>query len=105
MAVVKEDPDQINISRNVRLLLVRDGMSQQELGERLGIKQTNISGRLRGAIDWTIKDLTGMSEVFEVPIDVFLKDPKQLWPGPVEPPSRRRSKKAGYTRQLDPKAA
>jgi len=78
--------EQLNISRNVRLLMVRDDLTQQELGEQLGHKQTNVSGRLRGQIPWSIRDLVRLSSVFDVPLEVFLTDPKELWPRPLPRP-------------------
>ena len=73
---------QENISRMVRVLLARDGMMQKDLADRIGVKQQNVSARLRGQIPWTLKDLVRIAAVFEVHLVVLLLgDPKDWRPG------------------------
>lgn len=77
--MVDDDIYQRNISGTVRMLMFRDGINQQELGEQLGLKQTNVSSRLRGQSRWTIRDLIRLSAVFEVhPAAWFVTDPKEF---------------------------
>jgi len=80
---------QENISRMVRLLMVRDGLEQRELGERMGINQTNVSARLRGQNPWTLKDLVRLGAIFDVhPVVLLLADPKDFRPSLTEALSR-----------------
>lgn len=79
--VADEATYQRNISRIVRIMMTRDGLSQTELGEHLGLKQTNVSGRLRGGIPWTIRDLVRLGAVFhEHPVLFLIADPKAFRP-------------------------
>ena len=80
-AAVEPAVYQGNISAIVRVLMRYHGFNQQQLADRIGVKQNNLSARLRGVIAWTIADLVHMGAVFGVhPAAFLLIDPKDLEP-------------------------
>ena len=77
---IDEALDQRNISRIVRMLMARDDITQQQLGEHLGVEQPGISGRLRGSIRWTVADLRRLAVLFNTHPGAFFTDPKDFTP-------------------------
>ena len=51
----------VSTNANVTALVVdymhREKLSQQRLGDRIGLAQEAVSRRLRGATDWTLNDV------------------------------------------------
>jgi transcriptional regulator with XRE-family HTH domain len=71
---------QRNISTFVRMFMAREGLNQQQLGERVGLEQAVVSARLRGVSRWTPEDLTRLAVAFDVHPGVFWTDPKDFTP-------------------------
>jgi len=87
---------QANISRMVRVLMARDSMLQKGLADRIGVKQQNLSARIRGQNPWTLRDLVRLGEVFDVhPVVFLLGDPKDWKPGLAEYLTRAQSDPVG----------
>lgn len=56
------------ISHNVRRLMDQRRVSQQELANAVGLPQSSISKRLRGAVPWDADDLEAVAIAFTVPV-------------------------------------
>jgi transcriptional regulator with XRE-family HTH domain len=82
---------QRTMSQLVRMLMARDGLNQQQLGERIGLDQTTVSARLRSMSRWTVEDLTRLSITFGIHPGEFWTDPKDFTPG-IHPVAARRRK-------------
>lgn len=54
------------VSREVRALMGRHEISQARLAAWLGVNQTAVSARLRGATEWKIKEIERVAEGFGV---------------------------------------
>lgn len=82
---------QRRISTLVRMLMVRDGLNQGQLGERIGLDHTTVSAKLRGVSRWSVEDLDRLGEVFRVHPGEFWADPKDFSPGlkKLDEPSTR----------------
>jgi len=100
-----EVDDQRNISGNVYVLMFRHDLNQQQFGDRVGIKQNNLSGRLLGQIRWTIRDLRRLEAEFGLTMKEAVAHPKDNWPGALEPvwtrPSYGEANRHVNTRQLN----
>lgn len=56
------------IGANVRAEMARSGVSQAQLGERLGLAQTSISQRLRGSIPFDVNEIHKIAGVLGVTV-------------------------------------
>lgn len=56
------------ISRNVAALMSERGVSQHQLAAAIGLPQTSVGKRLRGAVHWTADDIEAVSIAFDVPV-------------------------------------
>jgi transcriptional regulator with XRE-family HTH domain len=70
------------ISTLVRMLMARDGYTQEQLAARIGMDQVTLSARLRGRRRWSVEDLDRLGEVFQVHPGAFWADPKDIAPSP-----------------------
>jgi transcriptional regulator with XRE-family HTH domain len=68
-----------NITGVTRLLMARrNGMTQSELAEALGVHKTLISRSFRGERSWRIEDLEAMAQLFDVSPALFFDSPETL---------------------------
>jgi transcriptional regulator with XRE-family HTH domain len=58
----------------VRLLMRKRNKTQQDLADRMGLQQSAISSRLRGAIAFDINELVIVAEFLDVPLSALLPD-------------------------------
>ena len=65
------------ISRQVRRYLHMNSMPQANLGRAIGLTQSQVSARLRGATKWTIDDVDNLAEL-GVPVCVAAS-PLEAW--------------------------
>lgn len=54
---------------NVRAEMARQDVSQMQLASRIGMSQTGLSKRLRGAIPFDVNELAAVAAELGVPID------------------------------------
>jgi transcriptional regulator with XRE-family HTH domain len=54
-------------------MLARRRWSQADLGEVLGVTQTQVSARLRGDADWRFDDLWTAAKSFGVPLSTLIR--------------------------------
>lgn len=52
------------LNETLRLLLTRTGKRQVDLADAVGITQTSMSARLRGASRWRLDDLEPVADLF-----------------------------------------
>lgn len=52
----------------VRRLMERDGCSQQQLAELLGMSQSSLSRRLNGEYAWRVTEIAAIARRFDVPL-------------------------------------
>lgn len=57
---------------NVRAEMARKRISQEAVGQALGLSQASVSARLRGVTPFRIDELTRLSELLDVPLDALL---------------------------------
>lgn len=62
----------------VRMLLAAAGMKPVDLAERIGLSKNQVWDRLRGDKPFSVAEVVGMAEVFDVPPSVFLMGPRAL---------------------------
>lgn len=84
------------ISANVKELMTQRGVSQHQLAAALGMPQTSIGKRLRGATHWTADDIEAVALAFEVEVIDLLRPTEDVPARPLRPvvrdlPHRRRS--------------
>lgn len=51
------------------------GLSQLDIGLIVGVSQPQISARLTGDIDWSLKDLRKIAAYLELPVAALIEDP------------------------------
>ena len=70
-SVPAPEPQKASLSRtislNVRSLMSQRNVSQQQLANAIGLPQTGVSKRLRGATHWNAPDIQAVAEAFDVP--------------------------------------
>ena len=66
-------PDPINIE--IRTMMIRRGVTQQELAASLGISQPQASARLLGRVDWRFSELRIVAELLRVPLSQLAEPP------------------------------
>lgn len=67
-----------NVSRVIKILLARDGLSQTDLAEILGYNASTITRGLNGERKWSADDIQHLAEAFEVSPGVFFEEPGTL---------------------------
>jgi|GEM_PF-5624302 len=70
------------IGANVHQLMWQRRITQTALAPRMGIAQTVLSKKLRGAVTWTARDLANVATVFGVTMDELVW-PQSGRPSPV----------------------
>lgn len=67
------------MSTIVRMLMASyGGMSQTELATAIGYTQPAVSDKLTHRRKWTIDDLWVLSDYFDVDVELFFRDPREL---------------------------
>lgn len=61
------------VSAEVRSLLGRHDLRQQDLVPALGVNQGQVSKRMKGHIAWSVDDIESLAEFFGVPVETFLQ--------------------------------
>jgi transcriptional regulator with XRE-family HTH domain len=54
--------------------MARVGLSQEKLGEALGMSQAQVSQRLAGRIDWRISEIQAIAKILNIPISTLITD-------------------------------
>lgn len=62
----------LQIGESIRLLRLKNGMSQQELAEELGLTRASISTWEIGANGPSVENLVNLAEIFETSVDSVL---------------------------------
>lgn len=78
------EADRYRIGRKIRERRVQTGLSQGELGERLGVSYQQVQKYEKGANQLTVERLQKIAEILNVGIDYFLKRLPQM--SEVPPP-------------------
>lgn len=65
------------LGRNIRAEMVRKGISQEAIGQRLGKSQAAISKRLRGEIPITVNEAATIASHLGVDLDTLLQGVSQ----------------------------
>ncbi|NCT90217.1 helix-turn-helix transcriptional regulator [Cellulomonas sp. APG4] len=82
-ATVTRDLD-VEIGRNVHHLMWDRRLTQTAMSEAMGMTQSVLSKKLRGAITWTARDLAGAATVLGVTIDELVWAPRGSNPQPTD---------------------
>lgn len=75
----KENP----IGRKIRQRRVQLGLSQEDLGERLGVSYQQVQKYEKGVSQLTVGRLQEIAHSLHVPVDYFLKDLPKMKEAPV----------------------
>lgn len=67
-----------NVSRVIKILLARDGLSQTDLAEILDYNASTITRGLNGERKWSADDIQHLAEAFEVDPGLFFQAPGTL---------------------------
>lgn len=62
------------LNATIRAEMARQRITQTELAVALSIPQTQVSARLRGAVEWRVTELLGVAELLGVPASTLLAD-------------------------------
>ena len=54
--------------------MARVGLSQEKLGEALGMSQAQVSQRLAGRIDWRISEIQAIAKILNIPVSTLVTD-------------------------------
>jgi transcriptional regulator with XRE-family HTH domain len=54
-------------------------MQGQDLAARMGLAAPTVSQRLTGKRDWRLDDLPVLAEIFDVPMETFLREPAEVF--------------------------
>jgi transcriptional regulator with XRE-family HTH domain len=74
------------VAAEIRAELARQNISHRQLGEALGIHQTQATRRLRGEIAFNTAELETVAEFLGVPVSNFLGDKVPVGTPPPSPP-------------------
>lgn len=70
------------VSRRIRGVMAELGVTQGQLGERIGMRQVVISKRIRGDVPWRVDEVVDVAQALDVPLERML---------PLEELSHRRA--------------
>ena len=68
---------QVSLSRQVRRYLDREGLTQEELGKRIGLSAVSVNRKLAGVRRWSLDDLDALVALgvpVRVPFEVVSGD-------------------------------
>lgn len=68
----------LQVGTSVRAEAVRRGVKQREIGVKLGVSQSSVSGRLNGRVSFTAEELIALADWFCVPIGRFFEPAPEL---------------------------
>lgn len=57
--------------------MARAGVTQTDLAVALGITQPAVSSRLKGRIDWRLRELNTVADFLGVPLSAIVGEPEQ----------------------------
>ena len=60
-----------SVAASVRAELRAADLTQERIGEALGLDQTSVSRRMKGKIPWRADELAQLSRVFGIPVERF----------------------------------
>lgn len=67
-----------NVSRVVKILLARDGLTQTDLAGILDYNASTITRGMKGERKWSAEDIQHLAEAFEVNPGIFYEEPGSL---------------------------
>lgn len=67
-----------NVCRVVNMLLAARGQQRRDLAGPLRVSGGQVSNRLNGKAKLTVRDLEALAKHFDLPPEVFLRDPTEL---------------------------
>lgn len=63
-----------SLNATIRAEMARQRITQTELAIALSIPQTQVSARLRGAVEWRVTELLSVADLLGVPASTLLAD-------------------------------
>lgn len=66
-----------NPNPTIRAEMARAGVTQTDLAAALGITQPAVSSRLKGRIDWRLRELHTVADALGIPVAVLVAEPEQ----------------------------
>lgn len=84
-AVKKPNPIDIHVGSRVRLRRMLVGMSQEKLGDKMGLTFQQIQKYEKGANRIGASRLYRLSRILDVPVQFFFEDASRLDPEPGQP--------------------
>ena len=92
------------VADNVRLLCARRRVAQSVIAEHLGMSRMAVNDRFRYRTPWTVDELGGLAQMFDVPIGVLVGElaAPDVMRGGVAPPMVQAPRGTG--RKLPPAA-
>jgi len=73
------------VASNIRAELARNGWSQEDLAEKLGINRVTLNRRLRGQLPWSLEQLDAAASALDVPLAELLRARRDSNPQPSDP--------------------
>lgn len=67
-----------NVAAEVRAEMARRRVNQREVGEILGIPQSQVSRRLRGVIAFNTDELGRLADAWGIPLSAFTRAPERV---------------------------
>lgn len=61
----------------IRAEMARAGVTQTDLAVALGITQPAVSSRLKGRIDWRLRELNTVADFLNIPLSAIVGEPEQ----------------------------
>lgn len=57
---------QEDITRQVKIYMSLNDLSQSKLGDLIGLSQTAVSSRLKGRVKWSLRDIEALNEYISI---------------------------------------
>ena len=70
------------VAREVRAAIAREGYTQKQLSEVIGVNQSGVSARFRGRVEFTLSELEAVANWLNISVDAFVRREG------LEPPTR-----------------
>ncbi len=64
-----------SVSSAIRAELARADLQQKDLADALGVHPSQVSARLKGAIDWRLSELQTVAALLNIPLSRLVAEP------------------------------